>query len=602
VIDFTSKVLTVFKADVSDMKSGLKDLQGEEKKLAQAQLDAANQRNSSMDDWVKRLGNVNQALELVGRAVGFAGDALKAYASELRLEAAAGSANVDKLSDAFGGLFTRHEVLTFAAQTQRGVMKLNQEQMETLAKATVSLTRAGFDQEDVYQKLKDAAIGLKVGGLDDLGIAVEKGSTDAETMSNMMEGLNKVIHENKGLTSTAADDVTRLGVAWANAKDSLMSYAGASMTLGGMKEGRGFGFDAANVLTFGQAGRNLDNRKTREANATGAARDAAMSGIGSSTDEWGNYVGPTDAWATADGDGRLDEASFYTFTNGVLQKIPKVKKKGTGGGGRGKPDTRAKDRTDLLVSQLESEIENADPNSVVDGMGGGYDSLMNTPGMGGIDIEGEYQKLIDAQRRITEQNYEAFRATEQQTFLESTFGKLEDFDAYAAAFQMLSGGVSASMDAWISGSMSAGQAFKKFIGDALKGLASQLAVEALKHGAYALGSLAFGDVSGAGRHAAAAAAFGAGAAAAAIAAKSMGGGGASASAGGGSSSGASGSNARGGGTASTGNGGSGDGGGGRSNTIIVYGDSFSNDSPRMRQVHAEQLVKKAMGSSSATHS
>jgi hypothetical protein len=158
------------------------------------------------------------------------------------------------------------------------------------------------------------------------------------------------------------------------------------------------------------------------------------------------------------------------------------------------------------------------------------------------------------------------------------------------------------MDAWISGSMSAGQAFKKFIGDALKGLASQLAVEALKHGAYALGSLAFGDVSGAGRHAAAAAAFGAGAAAAAIAAKSMGGGGASASAGGGSSSGASGSNARGGGTASTGNGGSGDGGGGRSNTIIVYGDSFSNDSPRMRQVHAEQLVKKAMGSSSATHS
>jgi hypothetical protein len=193
----------------------------------------------------------------------------------------------------------------------------------------------------------------------------------------------------------------------------------------------------------------------------------------------------------------------------------------------------------------------------------------------------------DWQRRLGEQR------TEKTNFLESTFGPIDEFNAYAEAFGMLTGGVTSAMDAWISGSMSAGEAVKKFIGTALKGLASQMAIEALKHGAYALGSLAFGDIGGAGRHAAAAAAFGAGAAAAAVAAKQMSSSGSSASGGGGGGSSSGGSGGAGGSTSAPS--GSADGDSGKSRPVyILMGDSFSSDSPRMRSIRANEAMDKAL--------
>ena len=143
------------------------------------------------------------------------------------------------------------------------------------------------------------------------------------------------------------------------------------------------------------------------------------------------------------------------------------------------------------------------------------------------------------------------------------------------------------MKAWIDGSMSAGQAFKKFIADALEGLASQMLIESLKHAAYALGSLAFGDVRGAAQHGAAAAAFGAGAIAAGFAAKELGAGQRGGSAGAGASASA-------GAAAGASSGPTGPQGG-----IIVYGDSMSDDSPRMRQVKAQRMFNKVLGSSYA---
>jgi hypothetical protein len=119
-----------------------------------------------------------------------------------------------------------------------------------------------------------------------------------------------------------------------------------------------------------------------------------------------------------------------------------------------------------------------------------------------------------------------------------------------------------------------------------------MAVEGLKHAAYAIGSLAFGDVRGASTHAAAAAAFGVGAAAAAVAAREFGHGGTDykppeapkeATAGG----------------ASGGSGGSGSGGsngkGGGNVYYIAYGSEFQEDSPRQRRLRAEKVVRQALG-------
>jgi hypothetical protein len=147
-------------------------------------------------------------------------------------------------------------------------------------------------------------------------------------------------------------------------------------------------------------------------------------------------------------------------------------------------------------------------------------------GLGGLSPElrdtTQEEQEFSAQAAADKTAALAAKNERKTKFLEGTFGKLSEFDAYKQAFGALSGAVGSAMGAWIDGSKSAGAAFKEFIGQALKGLAVQMEIEALKHAAYALGSLAFGDFSGAGRHAIAAAAFAAGGIAAGFAAKELG--------------------------------------------------------------------------------
>jgi len=184
--------------------------------------------------------------------------------------------------------------------------------------------------------------------------------------------------------------------------------------------------------------------------------------------------------------------------------------------------------------------------------------------------------------------YGDFATGQQQSFLEKTFGPVDQFDIYAQGFQALTGAVGSALGAWIDGSKSAGEAVREFTSEALKGLAIQMSTEAIKHGAYALGNLAIGNFAGASMHGKAAAAFGVGAALAAGGAKALGsgwsGGGASA----GGATGASAPNV---------SGGSGGGTPGR-NITIVYGDSYADDNPRNRQLRAERDIERVMGTRS----
>ena len=197
---------------------------------------------------------------------------------------------------------------------------------------------------------------------------------------------------------------------------------------------------------------------------------------------------------------------------------------------------------------------------------------------------------FDSERGSRESRYADFAGGQQSSFLEKTFGPVDQFDLYAQGFQMLSGAVGASLGAWIDGSASAGEAFKKFIGEALKGIAVQMAMEALKHGAYALGSLAFGNVAGAQMHGEAALMFGTGAALAAGAAKAFHSGGASPSTGGGRASPGA-PNVSGGGASQP---------AGR-NITIVYGDSLAEDNPHSQRQRSERIVERAYGSTAVEH-
>ncbi len=306
-----------------------------------------------------------------------------------------------------------------------------------------------------------------------------------------------------------------------------------------------------------------------------------------------------DFWGAAGGRGTFDESTgveFFSKLNGQLETYKKrvddaadAQKKAAIEAARWRAELaalsskNAKEVTDDLVARLEKEI-----------------AVANRPsGVGGIDFEGTLARINGTRGTIEQTQRDAYDlgARMQTSYLESLFGPVDEFNAYAAAFGALEAATTSALNAWISGSESLGTAIKKGIGDALAGLASQLAVEGLKHGAYALGSAAFGDFGGAGRHLAAAGAFSLGAVAAASAAKKLGASAGVESSSSGTSAGAGGG--RGASSSSFGNGPNQGAGGER--IIVYYGDSHAPDSPRMQQMRDERIVDRVFGPQGAAN-
>lgn len=170
-------------------------------------------------------------------------------------------------------------------------------------------------------------------------------------------------------------------------------------------------------------------------------------------------------------------------------------------------------------------------------------------------------------------------AAEQQaqeaSFLERTFGKLEEFDQYAAGFATLKNAVTDGFAAWIDGSESLGAAIQKSIAGSLRAYAIEMSGKALVAGAEALYYLASGNIPGAAAMGASALKYTAAAAGLGVLAKSLGG------SGGGSSVASSAA-----GIPSTRP--SNDNGG--TSGVVIVGDPLSDDSPRERQ----RRVRRAM--------
>lgn len=160
---------------------------------------------------------------------------------------------------------------------------------------------------------------------------------------------------------------------------------------------------------------------------------------------------------------------------------------------------------------------------------------------------------------------------QRESMLARIFGPVSEFETYAALWRGLEHVVASGLDAWISGSQSAGEAMKQALHGFAKGLAGEAVLQALRHTAYGIGMLAFPDpmakVSAA-QHFKAAAAWGGVAVAAAAVGKAT------------APSQAGGASAGGGAYAAAGIGVGGRGGGGSSNLTVVMGDQFAGDSPR----------------------
>lgn len=585
--DLVAKTLVLFQADTSDLKAKLKDLKGQEKELAQQQIESANQRNAGLKSWVDGLAKANQALELVGRVVEVAEESLKTYGDQLRLQAAAGSVDIGKLQDAFSGLISRHETLQFAAQATHGVMKLTQDQMGTVGQAFVSLTRAGFDQEETFKKLEDAVVSLKTNGLDDLGISVQQGKTNAETLKNVIDALNAKVKENGELMSSEAEDIQRTSVAWKDAKESLEAYIGATIAgKAAFAQDRGGRFDALNMITGGFAA---------EATAEVRADEGAI-GLANATARIGDELERLDSKAAqVDSDGTKlfgdlrQGASVLEYGLGILtdkvvdwgEKAKKSYEKAREAAQRLREEqktlsiTVSKQLTDDLVKRLEGEVAQDRQQFGTLNFADRNEYAKNNLG---IDLDAQ----INAINSKVPEN--------KPSVIEKLFGSTDEMSAYKEALSGLFGAAASGLDAMIIGSDAGAKSFAKSTGSILHSLAVQEMTFGFAKEGEAIADLISLNPAKAAVDAAAGAKYLATGIAIDAVAKGLGYSGSSppkGSGGGGSGSGT-GAPSAGGGTSSSAP--------QQKQAVIVIGEAFANDTPRMRQLKAKQLVDRAYGS------
>lgn len=600
-LDFTSKVIALFKADTSDMEAGLKKLTGEEKKHQRAILDSAKERNASYDSWVAKLGNANQALELVGRGVAFARESFKAYSEDLRLRAAAGTVSIDKLKSASLGLRTEQELMAFAAKAQHGVFKVTETQMATVQRAMVALTRAGFDQEAVTNKLTESLVKGKAEGLDDFGISVRKGTTDAENFKNMMDALAQKASGVKDGTLTGAEGVEKMGVTMQESIDKMKVAIGELVAaMAPLLNALARGVAAiADVVATASGGidfkgafsdpKGYIERINKLGNSPGgyAALIAASKGdmdgaekiIAAQQAIMGTGGAPADAFGETLGMGSFDQKAFAAWLKNA-SKGKTAKGKPAPGAFSDYARAAGTDTAGAPIGFSTSLGSAADATQ--------YDMYGRESSVDTTAILEERQKALtdDWHKRLADQKA---KGAAHESKLAGLFGPVGEFDVYKAAFEGLSAAVGSTYEAIVTGSGSASAAFKKMIADSIMGIGKRSAIEALKEGAYAIASLAMYNYPAAALHAKAAAGHAAVAIAAGVAARGMGAGQSL------PTSGSAASDTAAGGTRTGGGGGSSGGGSDSLRPIVmIVGEHFGSMSVRQRRQEAEETMARAL--------
>jgi hypothetical protein len=595
LLDVVTNVITVYKADTSEHKAKVRELTGAQKEMAQAELDGAVARNKQFDDWKSGLSKIGVAIG----AVALAYEGLKEYGERLDLEAAAGAVSIDNLSEAAMGLKTRMELLRSAAIFNNSAFKLTEDQMFTVQRAMFTLEERGRDANEVFSAMQalltkgtvKALEGL-IGPIDKTGLAFDENGDKltnfaqrGELVTRVMRELTKVNEEAGPAQLDAADKVetgiVKLKDAWGDLKSSIgqlvaamnpLIQAFAAVAGLAQKAVTGLLVDLPKKIGIGAA-QLLSLYDLEDGEKMGEDRLAKDQFRIANSNNLTGFGMDTRLWVLA----KLRQEAFQKAqASGQEIEMPAmdVSRKRGGGGDSGPAFMinyeRALSGQELLDAERKRVKAMLDANS---------QAISEAFGSGGFDTR-SLDSIIE--RSTRGDRYAEYNSRKTNSKMESMFGKLEDIDLYKTAFDGLTGAVTSSLKAWIDGSESAGRAFKKFIGSAIESVGLQMLVEALKEGAYALGSLAYGDVRGAATHGASAAKFAAGSVVALGIAKSMGGSSSASVPGGGSPGGGYGTGAN---TYARPNAGA----------VIVYGDPFAMDSPRNRQVQAQRIVNLALG-------
>lgn len=594
LLDVTSRVLTSYKADISDHKAKVKELTGEQKALAQAELDAAQARNKQADEQLAGLAKVAAAVGAAKLAYDVLASSLKETIEFQKEQAASAEFDIKALQEAAGGLIDDMAAMKFAAETSHGALKLNQQQMELFQQAIRAYTKDGFDAQQVTDAWTEALVSGRTRGLKQFGIEIDETHDRTKKLKEMMAAASDEVNKYGGNLDVAGDDMRRLGVSWQDALDDLKHKIGELViALRPLLDLLAKAVGIIAELVPSSLGNDPSVRALKEANA--------MDENGLRYNTWDEDLG---LWKAKAAKAQIDAVNDSTkqvlgvMGDAVAQQIRDVTRRTVddvrryGAANRKWESEHGLDSYWSFQHDQSTSLPKFDSRLGIEAPGADFGASLDS----GWGTENSFNKALDAYRQrdaavMAERSsrgsrYGEFEERKNKSFLENVFGKLDEFNAYKEALQGLTDAFDSGYKAWASGAESAGQAVKKAIGGAIAAMGANMFVHGLEESAMAVASL-FTNPAAAASHAAAAAEFFAGAAVAGVIARQFGGGGA-ATPGGGAAAGS--------GHSAPSSLGPGVGSGSTqptNSTIIIQGDEFAADTPYRRQQRAYDGLQQA---------
>jgi hypothetical protein len=544
-------------------------------------LDAQNQKLAdSATKWLK----IGAAIGSIGVAAKFAADSWKAYVDRANAEAATFGISLESLRKASAGLKTDTELLAFAEKSLSKDLALTRKEMETVLRAQVALARNGRDAAKVEEALGDALTKNTVKPLKELGIVLKQNEDPAKNYIQIMKALEAAANDAGASQAEVGENVQRAGVMIQNSWTDVKVAAGKLVDegLSPLAGALTWVFDVINdFLSGGQlTDSDVQNLRRRTGNGTLGEAWAArgqnaqqLSGLGLA--QWQGTANATfENFAGIVSDLKVSIAKQQKFEELAAEASAKA----------AQDAAKAAKAAEEAWFALRNAAMEGDEAAKAASWQNQFGEAPRVTGAGG-GFQGMAQGSDPANNLLSSIWGRGVSAADQsRDRLAQIFGPIEQFDAYATAFQMLEGSVTSALDAWITGSVGAGEAVKMFIGESLRALALEMAVRSLREFATAAAMLASPYTAAlAPGHAKAGALYAAAAGAAAIGARALGGGGATAAPAAGA----------GGGAAVSAGAGAAAGAARQTTVIIATGHDFAEDSPRARLNKARQLVRTA---------
>lgn len=527
--DVANTVGLIMKADTGPARREIKKLSGEQKKLAKEVLDVQEKQNASLEDSIAKWGKVTLAIGAAVTAFKALASAAKEYGEIARLEATTTGTNIEAIQNAAGGLITKYEALKFAAAALNTDFRLSQKEMEEVAKFMVVLRNEGNDLADVQDRVTKALVEGNAEGLKEFGIVIRGESGTLEAHQQIMEAIAESNEAAGDSIFRAGDEAAIAATQWSDAMMEIKEAAGElAVVLGPVV--RALAFIVRGSVGGIKAVQDAVEGIVVPDDSTIARYRMLQNAIGSierqmKSPSAGEALGDLLEQKKAEL-AKLEE--FALFNPRFAMQIQGFDPEALNANlplGPAEPTARQQ-RAMALAEAKRARKRRAKPRK--GGAAIGVDLFAEAET---VDAQRQRSKSIEEvaasiRGRLPEKEGSLFRETDIFEVPDESFDKIvEGSEVAQEAFLTLENVGARAFQALVTGSESASSAIRKALGSALLGESVNLAGQAIKHGFYALASLAFEDYRGAAQHGRAAASAAAGAVALGGMARALGAGG-----------------------------------------------------------------------------